>query len=369
MPPRQRRQKIPQSSYPDYSARFVLKEGLKKSTPQNPIPNFNKFFSNASAVAPSPKVSVKIEGLHSLAYSAATYYNLIANSDNTDSNKSVFISIDESLNSTGICVSIPIMHAVEDDKQLFNSKTMRSLYAIMSAASDTLAYNFSNNRNYTKFGHQYISGLESLFRSMLIESENLGEKDSDGNVMKNSVIRNLINTNTNYQNILIRLMSFCRMHFDASNRRVCLVFNLIPPKDDNAHLYKLVYTSNAIKIIVTGFAAIFNTMLRIGFNLGMNSIIGRDINNQANLFKDNVYEIKEKDLGKSIEFYFKSNTYDMNWTSRLKPRVEIIEDKHVKVRLEGACTNCSLSIGTMKAGVETTIKKYVPQIETVENIA
>uniref|UniRef100_UPI00404AACB5 NifU family protein n=1 Tax=Flavobacterium sp. TaxID=239 RepID=UPI00404AACB5 len=49
--------------------------------------------------------------------------------------------------------------------------------------------------------------------------------------------------------------------------------------------------------------------------------------------------------------------------------VEIIDAKHVKVRLEGACTSCSLSISTMKAGVETTIKKYVPQIETVENIA
>lgn len=49
--------------------------------------------------------------------------------------------------------------------------------------------------------------------------------------------------------------------------------------------------------------------------------------------------------------------------------VEIIDEKHVKVRLEGACTSCSLSISTMKAGVETTIKKYAPQIETVENIA
>ncbi|MBD3725065.1 NifU family protein [Flavobacterium haoranii] len=49
--------------------------------------------------------------------------------------------------------------------------------------------------------------------------------------------------------------------------------------------------------------------------------------------------------------------------------VEIIDDKHVKVRLEGACTSCSLSISTMKAGVETTIKKYAPQIETVENIS
>lgn len=49
--------------------------------------------------------------------------------------------------------------------------------------------------------------------------------------------------------------------------------------------------------------------------------------------------------------------------------VDIIEDKHVKVRLEGACTSCSLSTSTMKAGVENTIKKYVPQIETVENIS
>ncbi len=49
--------------------------------------------------------------------------------------------------------------------------------------------------------------------------------------------------------------------------------------------------------------------------------------------------------------------------------VEVIDNKHVKVRLEGACTSCNLSMSTMKAGVETTIKKFVPQIETVENIA
>ncbi|AMA48055.1 MULTISPECIES: NifU family protein [Flavobacterium] len=46
-----------------------------------------------------------------------------------------------------------------------------------------------------------------------------------------------------------------------------------------------------------------------------------------------------------------------------------IEDKLVKVRLEGACTNCNLSISTLKAGVETTIKKYAPQIESVINVS
>lgn len=49
--------------------------------------------------------------------------------------------------------------------------------------------------------------------------------------------------------------------------------------------------------------------------------------------------------------------------------VSIDDEKHVKVRLEGACFSCSVSQMTMKAGVETTIKKYAPQIETVINIA
>ncbi|CAM3504965.1 nitrogen-fixing NifU [Flavobacterium saliperosum S13] len=49
--------------------------------------------------------------------------------------------------------------------------------------------------------------------------------------------------------------------------------------------------------------------------------------------------------------------------------VEIQEGKHVKVRLEGACTSCKINQMTLKAGVETTIKKYAPQIETVVNIA
>jgi len=49
--------------------------------------------------------------------------------------------------------------------------------------------------------------------------------------------------------------------------------------------------------------------------------------------------------------------------------VSVEEGKHVKVRLEGACTSCSVSHMTLRAGVETTIKKYVPQIETVTNVA
>lgn len=48
--------------------------------------------------------------------------------------------------------------------------------------------------------------------------------------------------------------------------------------------------------------------------------------------------------------------------------VAIEDHKHVKVRFQGTCTHCSVNQMTLKAGVETTIKKYAPQIETVENI-
>lgn len=48
--------------------------------------------------------------------------------------------------------------------------------------------------------------------------------------------------------------------------------------------------------------------------------------------------------------------------------VSVEEGKHVKVRFEGACTSCSVSHMTLRAGVETTIKKYAPQIETVVSV-
>ena len=48
--------------------------------------------------------------------------------------------------------------------------------------------------------------------------------------------------------------------------------------------------------------------------------------------------------------------------------VSIDEDKFVKVQLEGACVGCSVNQMTLKSGVEMTIKKYAPQIETVINI-
>ncbi|WP_298503998.1 NifU family protein [uncultured Maribacter sp.] len=49
--------------------------------------------------------------------------------------------------------------------------------------------------------------------------------------------------------------------------------------------------------------------------------------------------------------------------------ISIDDDKSVKVKLEGACVGCSVNQMTLKSGVEMTIKKYVPQIEEVINVA
>jgi len=48
--------------------------------------------------------------------------------------------------------------------------------------------------------------------------------------------------------------------------------------------------------------------------------------------------------------------------------IEITADMVVKLELLGACKSCSMSMMTMKAGIEETIKRAVPEIKEVEEI-
>lgn len=45
--------------------------------------------------------------------------------------------------------------------------------------------------------------------------------------------------------------------------------------------------------------------------------------------------------------------------------VEITEDNIVKLQLLGACKTCSMSMMTLKAGIEETIKRAVPEVKEV----
>ncbi len=45
--------------------------------------------------------------------------------------------------------------------------------------------------------------------------------------------------------------------------------------------------------------------------------------------------------------------------------VELTDDMIVKVRLEGACSSCSMSNMTLKAGIEQSLLKAIPEIKGV----
>lgn len=48
--------------------------------------------------------------------------------------------------------------------------------------------------------------------------------------------------------------------------------------------------------------------------------------------------------------------------------IEVTADNIVKLELHGACQSCSMSIMTLKAGIEETIKRAVPEIKGVEAV-
>lgn len=48
--------------------------------------------------------------------------------------------------------------------------------------------------------------------------------------------------------------------------------------------------------------------------------------------------------------------------------IEITDDYVVRLELLGACKSCSMSAMTLKAGIEESIKRSVPQIKAIEAI-
>lgn len=48
--------------------------------------------------------------------------------------------------------------------------------------------------------------------------------------------------------------------------------------------------------------------------------------------------------------------------------VELTDDMVVRVQLEGACSLCSMSSMTLKAGIEQSLLKAIPEIKGVEAV-
>ena len=48
--------------------------------------------------------------------------------------------------------------------------------------------------------------------------------------------------------------------------------------------------------------------------------------------------------------------------------IEVTDEMIVRVRFEGACSSCSISMMTLKAGIEQTLLKAIPELKGVEAI-
>ena len=69
-------------------------------------------------------------------------------------------------------------------------------------------------------------------------------------------------------------------------------------------------------------------------------------------------EERVKETLEKIRPYLQADGGDINF-------VELTDDNVVKVQLTGACNGCPFSAQTLKAGVETSIKRDNPEITQV----
>ncbi|PKP52605.1 MAG: hypothetical protein CVT92_08220 [Bacteroidetes bacterium HGW-Bacteroidetes-1] len=70
---------------------------------------------------------------------------------------------------------------------------------------------------------------------------------------------------------------------------------------------------------------------------------------------------KVKNLIEQVRPYLQQDGGDINF-------VNITDDMVVNVELTGACGSCPYSTMTLKNGVESTIRKAIPEIKAVEAI-
>jgi Fe-S cluster biogenesis protein NfuA len=75
----------------------------------------------------------------------------------------------------------------------------------------------------------------------------------------------------------------------------------------------------------------------------------------------NELERKVQNVLEQIRPYLQSDGGDIKY-------IGLTEDNVVNVELTGACGSCPYSIITLKNGVETAIKKAIPDVKSVEAI-
>ena len=72
-------------------------------------------------------------------------------------------------------------------------------------------------------------------------------------------------------------------------------------------------------------------------------------------------EKRVKNILEQVRPYLQADGGDVSF-------VELTDDMVVKVDLTGACGSCPYSTMTLKNGIETVMKKSIPEIKAVEQI-
>jgi Fe-S cluster biogenesis protein NfuA len=80
------------------------------------------------------------------------------------------------------------------------------------------------------------------------------------------------------------------------------------------------------------------------------------------MIKDKEIIGKIKDALAEIRPFLEDDGGDINF-------IELTDEWIVKVKLIGACSSCSISMQTLKNGVETVVKRAVPRVKEVIEIS
>jgi len=48
--------------------------------------------------------------------------------------------------------------------------------------------------------------------------------------------------------------------------------------------------------------------------------------------------------------------------------IDVTDDMTLRLRFQGACSNCSMSAMTLRAGIEQTVLRMVPEIKSVQAV-
>ena len=81
-----------------------------------------------------------------------------------------------------------------------------------------------------------------------------------------------------------------------------------------------------------------------------------------NAHQDPVLIARIEDVLNQLRPYLEADSGNVNF-------LEVTENMVVKLKFTGACSSCSMSMMTLKAGIEQAILRMIPQVNAVEAVS